>query len=323
MLHLSTSEFPRSAKVSRWNDIIAEVFTSLETKAVKPDEFEGEVKCAELGDVYLAHVHASPASVIRSARHAALSRERYYFLHMQLNGRLRAAQDGREAILEEGDMVLCDSALPYTLDYNTPSDTLVMIASPAALKQRLPAPEVALGARLDGAQGLSSTLSGMLRSVWTETQRGLEPDISARLGHNLLDMFATCCMQTFGERAAESAVAAARRSHIRCYIESNLRDPELSVGAVAAAFRISPRYLHMLFADEEETISGYIRRRRLEECYKLLADPLWRRRSITELAYAWGFNNTTHFARVFRERYGMSPREYRESTIGSREGVLH
>ena len=246
MLHLSTRDFAGGSKVTRWNDIVAEVFTPLETKPISPEEFEGTVDSVQLGDIFLANVNASPALVTRTARNAASSRERHYFFHLQLEGDLRVAQDGREAILGKGDMVLCDSALPYTLEYETNASTLVMIASPNDVKRRLPAPEIALGQRLSGSEGLSATLSGMLSSVWHQVRNGMDAELGERIGNNLLDMFATSCMEAFGSRIADSAVASARRSHIRCYIESNLKDPELTVASIAAAFRISPRYLHML-----------------------------------------------------------------------------
>ncbi|WP_371764092.1 helix-turn-helix domain-containing protein [Massilia sp.] len=31
------------------------------------------------------------------------------------------------------------------------------------------------------------------------------------------------------------------------------------------------------------------------------------------MAFAWGFNDLSHFGRVFREQYGMSPRDWRQS----------
>lgn len=314
-MHYSTEDFSGASRVTRWNEIITEVFTPLETKTSKPDDFRGAVDCIQLGDVYLANIVASPARICRTAQHALYCRNRRFFIYLQLAGDLLVAQDGREAHLRPGDMVMCDSALPYTLDFDEPCSTLVMTASPKDIKQRLPAPEVALGQKLSGVDGISSTLSVMLSSVWKQAQCGIDDDISRRLAANLLDLLATSCMSAFGGRIAESAVGSARRSHIRCFIESNLKDPDLSVASIASAFRISPRYLHMLFADEDETISGFIRRRRLEECRKQLADPIWARRSITELAYEWGFNNTTHFARVFRGRYGVSPREYRNANL--------
>ena len=42
-----------------------------------------------------------------------------------------------------------------------------------------------------------------------------------------------------------------------------------------------------------------------------LASPLHSHRTITEIAFAWGFNNSAHFNRLFKERYGLSARAYR------------
>ena len=322
MLHLSTHEFAGGSRLARWSEIVAEVFTPLEITARRPDQFDASVDAVELGQVRLANVVASPAKVHRTARDAAVSRMRHYFLYLQLEGELLVAQDGHDAHLREGDMALCDSALPYTLENRERCSTLVMIVEPTALKRRLPSPEIALGRKMSGADGLSAALSLSLAAVWRDVKRRERVEVAEVLSKNLLDLLATCCMDSFGARGVDSAVAASRRSHIRCHIESNLSDPELTVASIAKAFRISPRYLHMLFADEDETISGFIRRRRLEECRKKLSDPMWRQRSITELAYGWGFNNTTHFARVFREKYGVSPREFRNKTATDNE-LLH
>ena len=84
---------------------------------------------------------------------------------------------------------------------------------------------------------------------------------------------------------ADAAITGARRVQIKRYIEANLRNPDLSVRMVASAFSISPRYLHILFTSENETVSSYILRRRLEECGKQLTDMMWQRRTITEIAF--------------------------------------
>ena len=36
-------------------------------------------------------------------------------------------------------------------------------------------------------------------------------------------------------------------------------------------------------------------------------------KQIGEIAFAWGFNDLSHFGRTFRERYGLSPRDWRRS----------
>ena len=50
---------------------------------------------------------------------------------------------------------------------------------------------------------------------------------------------------------------------------------------------------------------------RLERCAEWLRQPSWRDISITQIAFRAGFNNATHFGHVFRERYGVAPREWR------------
>jgi AraC-like DNA-binding protein len=96
------------------------------------------------------------------------------------------------------------------------------------------------------------------------------------------------------------------------HIEAHLSDPALKPATVAAALRISPRYLHRLFAAEAETVERYILRRRLEDCADQLGGVSHDRRHVSEIAVAGGFSTLAHFCRTFRARYGMSPGEYRE-----------
>jgi len=313
MLTYSTHDVPGRAKVSHWNEIISDVFTPLETRPLDRDNFDAEVKTAKFGRLWLANATSMPATVLRTQKHADQETDQKFFLHMQMKGSLRVSQDGKDATLNEGDLVLCDNTLPYSLAYDQFCSTLVLIVPGDDLRKHLPTPEQIIGVKLSGKQGLSQTVSLMLDSIWRQAQDGLPPELGSRIADSLLDVFATAWTATHGASVTDTAVSGSRRVQVKRYIEANLRDPELSVRSVAAAFGISPRYLHMLFAPENETVSSYILRRRLEECVKQLTDVLWRKRTITEIAFGWGFNNATHFARVFRDQYGASPRDYRNS----------
>ena len=90
-------------------------------------------------------------------------------------------------------------------------------------------------------------------------------------------------------------------------------DTELTPTQIADACRMTTRYLHHLFSDELETVSRYIQRRRLEACARALACPAQRGRTVTSIAFDYGFNSPTHFGRVFRSRFGVTPREYRRA----------
>lgn len=313
----STLGLPSSSKLSHWHSVTAEVFTPSDIRPNNSADFDAELRCASFGRLRLAAATSRAATVTRSRKQASKSEEHRFFLRVQLAGRLLIRQDGREAILEEGDIVLSDSTLPYTLTYDDACSTLVLIITQKDLKRHLPVPEEMLGVKLSGRKGLSRTTSLMLRSVWEQADDGMLPEIGSRIADSLLDVFASACAETKGMVVADAASAGARRIQIKRYIEANLRDPNLNVRSAAAAFGISPRYLHMLFGGENETISSYILRRRLEECAKQFCDLMWRRRTITEIAFGWGFNNATHFARVFRDQYGTSPRDYRNSQVAA------
>lgn len=38
-------------------------------------------------------------------------------------------------------------------------------------------------------------------------------------------------------------------------------------------------------------------------------------RTITDIAFSWGFNNGAHFSRVFREHTGLSPSDFRAAAL--------
>ncbi len=55
------------------------------------------------------------------------------------------------------------------------------------------------------------------------------------------------------------------------------------------------------------TVYSYIKDRKMDEARSLLEEKRW---SVTEVAYRIGYTNLSHFARSFRERFGINPNEY-------------
>ncbi len=106
-----------------------------------------------------------------------------------------------------------------------------------------------VGVKLSGSQGsLAHHPLSCCAASGTRCRRAIPEELGSRIADSLLDMFATSCAQIKGGAVAEAAVIGARRVQIKRYIEANLRNPELSVRSVAAAFGISPRYLHIMFS---------------------------------------------------------------------------
>jgi AraC-like DNA-binding protein len=100
---------------------------------------------------------------------------------------------------------------------------------------------------------------------------------------------------------------------LRAAIESRLTDPALDARTVAAAAGVSVRYANAVLAEESTSVMRLIQARRLARCRKALEDPLQIHRTLSEIAYSWGFSDMTHFGRKFRATYGLLPSEYRRS----------
>jgi AraC-like DNA-binding protein len=313
----STEPLRCKAKIEYWNDVICDVFTDMETDPFDLNWFDGKVSCDKLGDLSFSKVTSLPATVNHSNKHVARSTQHRFFLHLQSQGELALQQNGAQTKLNEGDFAICDSSYPYELSYEEPCETIVLGIPAPALKTRIPQPEQLSCVFMSGESGLSNTASVMLKSLWKQMETGIPVEYGPKIAENLLDMIATAYSLTQGTSTSKSATTGARLIQIKRFIESNLHDPELTPRMIAAAFNISPRYLHMLFSHGEESVSHYILRRRLEECARHMTDVFWRGKTITEIAFHKGFNNSTHFARVFKEQFGVSPREYRNLHISS------
>ena len=110
-------------------------------------------------------------------------------------------------------------------------------------------------------------------------------------------------------RCTDSPARRALARAVREHIERRLGDPGLDPGTIAAAHFISVRQLHRLFAEQDETVARYVRRRRLERCRdELLRSP---GSSVSSIAHRFGFPDPGVFGRSFRAAYGMTPSQYR------------
>jgi len=100
---------------------------------------------------------------------------------------------------------------------------------------------------------------------------------------------------------------------VKLWIEAHLGE-RLSSERIAAACQLSVRHLNRLFAGEGTSLMAHVWERRLTRCHRDLASPTMRGRSITEIAFAAGFLDLSHFSRAYRARYGCSPRDARAAS---------
>jgi YesN/AraC family two-component response regulator len=91
-------------------------------------------------------------------------------------------------------------------------------------------------------------------------------------------------------------------------INENLANSDLSVEMLASGVGMSRVHMHRkLKALTNQSARDFIRGIRLKQAADLLTN---KKISISEVAYATGFSNLSHFSSSFKEFYGVAPKEF-------------
>jgi AraC-like DNA-binding protein len=222
-------------------------------------------------------------------------------------------QDGREAVLECGNLALLDTARPCGGLHQTAIKCLIVTIPRQALEARLGS-VAALTARSIPAHNPAVGLASGFLKLLPERLDALEAHACSAIAEQAVDLIALA----FSAQAKEGGItlSSPRRTtllRLKSAIEARLIDPDLRPAMAAAAAGLSVRYANALLALEGFSIERYILHRRLEHCRHALEDPAQAHRTIGEIAFAWGFSDLSHFSRRYRGAYGMAPGDYRRN----------
>ena len=92
-------------------------------------------------------------------------------------------------------------------------------------------------------------------------------------------------------------------------------EPDLTPGEIARDIGVSSRMLARVFAANSETIMRRVFDERVRQAARLLAAPGSADRSVTDIAFACGFNDLSHFGRMFTGKMGMTPSQWRRQPL--------
>lgn len=93
-------------------------------------------------------------------------------------------------------------------------------------------------------------------------------------------------------------------------VENNISDPDLDIERFATEIGVSRMQLYRkLNALTEMTVKEFIRNIRLKRAAQMLVQ---KKLNISEIAYAVGFRDLSHFRKCFRQEFGMNATEYAE-----------
>ncbi|HEY0859012.1 MAG TPA: helix-turn-helix domain-containing protein [Albitalea sp.] len=220
-------------------------------------------------------------------------------------------QKGREAWVTPDQWSIYDTTDSYAVANPVHVEHLIVMLPKQRLVERGLSLEPLMARRLGGTGGVARLALETMRSAYRELP-GMS-ETSARSVGDAITQFVHLSMLDLAGIGTATTQREALRERIKQHVSAHLGDPALSVDGIALALNCSRRQLYNAFSEEPDGVAGYVLRRRLEACRRSFDDPASAHRSITDIAFSFGFSNMAHFSRVFRSHLGLPPSDYRRA----------
>ena len=312
---VSTDDVKLSDRREYWKTQSSSVFGGLEIEMQQHETFRASFEHTMLADVVFARLASEiPHRAIRTAALAAQDDRAFVKMALVRKGLSVLEQGGRRTTLRAGEWSVYDTSRPYTMSIPYRVDMLLLLIPREKFPTRSFDLQELTARRFSGRRGIGKLMWSLIPTTFDQI-----PEMRRGSSHDLAEIVAQMtrvALLELSDKPASLDSKEALRERVKLYIASHLGDPDLSITKLASATGCTKRYLHMVFQSERTSISDYILGLRLERAREDLLRMESSHRSITDIAYSWGFNNSNHFSRCFKEAFGASPRELRAELLG-------
>lgn len=300
----STDGVESTTALEAWRQKMPELHLDWALSCPPEEPFAAKVRYRRMDSLTIADFRGGRYAGVRPTEQQPSDGPALIGVIINLRGRLVCHYADREVTLRAGEMMVWDSEFAQGFAAVEPHREL-SIMLPRDGTQALGTVRAQTGSVISvrRGSGLPAIAAAQLREMTEELDTLSDPNL------------AVACQAFFYTLDAALAAPALRTGtsaradlleRVRRHIEAHLDDPNLCASSIAAAHGISVRSLHLLFADTGTTVSRWIRGRRLDMCYLELSHARTGK-TVTDIAFHWGFNDSAHFSRSFKQAFGVTP----------------
>ncbi len=319
---VSTEHVPRSDRLMKWKDFVSDhlgctpsYIRRLESTMIDPlqqSDFCGRLEYGDLGDVHFCRLSTSAHRYSRHLSTSVDARETPRMLILQLGGISHFEHGNFSTSLVPDEMLLVDSGRPFTITSVQGCEQIVMLFDGKTTHY-----DEGAEVHISSKNGIGRMLNHLITDVYRQYSL-LNGQTAKLIGDSLIGLVANAVSNKKDEQSLQHDSRSFKQSRLKSYIEQHLSDPALSIESIAHAANCSVRSLHRTFQDDLGCgISDFIWQRRLARCAEDLRNQQLAKRSITDIAYGWGYSSSSHFSRHFKKAFGMSPRLFRDTACTS------
>ena len=263
-----------------------------------------------VSDLVVTRVRAGNYRAVRGAELVRASEPR---LILQVPEQpVATEQRGHQVISRQKSVVAMWSLEPLATEIAAPAsiDAVTVPLERIALPQRMVRELMGrdLGASPFGPV-FAAFLAGLTRADLNESESEAIASPTIELARLLL------ATASGDEAAARRPLGETIGTRIMLHLSSHLSDPELTADSVAARFSISRRYLYVILGRMGISLGEWVRTERLTRAAAALRDPSQRDVSVALIGRSVGFADHSSFSRAFRDAFGCTPSEWRETGL--------
>jgi AraC-like DNA-binding protein len=310
MISLTTDGVRPRERAEYWADVVTRHVTPMRMEPSGTSPLRGEVRAQIIGTVTVAEVSGEGIHASHTRTEVARTSGHRYAACVNLDGNARIKRRGEELELHHGDVFITDSRHEFTLDLGSPWRHLVLSMPTEWIDSRLPSSET-IGGIVVRDHPLMRLWATYLANGYSMAGE-FTPPAAALFARHAIELLAQGLEELRYDRTTPSdAWHAAKFLQAGQVIALRFGESNLSPEDIARDLRISTRSLSRIFAAHNQTVMQRVFDERVRQAKKLLAAPESAHRSITQIAFSCGFNDSSHFGRVFMQRTQMTPSEWR------------
>lgn len=309
LLDVSTAHVAHKHRIDFWRANIGALFDVDLPGEASLNRFQGSIKVVNSGEILFGESVAQAQTFHRSRRRVASDGLDHFMVQTFVSGGGVMPDDSR---VRPGDMLVIDLGRPHTristeyrnLSFVIPRDFDPVLSRLLERAHDRPLSKQSPFVRLfgDHMQSFWRNVGDLERSAARQVIRG---------SMAMLQTYLLSDGQITDE--VDHSASEALGKMIRRYIETNLAS-DLRPEVLAARFRMSRAQLYRVFG-AQGGVGRYIQEQRLKRSLVRLSDHSQILPSIGSVAFECGFKSESHFSRLFKERFGMTPGEARAEAL--------
>jgi AraC-like DNA-binding protein len=302
-LLLSTSMVEAKVRNDFWRSSLLPFFEPVLIEDYGETVFNGTISACSVGRLTLGQASFNAQKAVYSKRQALETGFDGFLLQVFKTGSLAGNYAGNTVLVKPGDIIVRDIQRPATSQVTNGTTHTVFIPR-NLLKDEVESQLHGTVMRAHSPE--TRLLRDFILSV-DDIAEQFCPTSSAQIEEAFVYLFSASILKTNQPKEEDnSATSLVLRQRILNFINKNLNNPELDVSMLLNHLHVSRAHLYRVLK-HDGGVSKLIQSRRLDAAYKTLANPSFHRQSVEEIAYSFGFSNSTQFRRAFRSRFDCNP----------------